>query len=473
MFDYIIKPHQHMKNVKANELIGAVSNAMKLQFILLLAVFANSCQRTSLRPGTMPPAINNQQSVSRAATAKTINVSNSSQLNAALSSAGSGDVIVLANGSYSGFTVTTSGITIQAASKGNATISSGIIRFSKVSSVLIRGLKITTGGASETVDGETFPVAVWFEAATSCRLAGCTLQLSSPASGTAWVMLSGNSNNNRVDHNAFGPNSVGGHTHYIFVRGNRTGITVPSDRTSWAEGNGPTNPNMARYTTIDSNYFHDMASGDGEIMVLGGIGVAGDYQDTHTHVEKNLFVNCDGDAEIISIKSSSNTVRNNTIRTSVGMISCRSGNGNTVTGNLLLQAGKTGTGGIKIYEKNHTVTGNYVDNPQDYGFVLGAGDSYTSSNFSHAQVFNATVTGNILIDMNTRGAIIGHGSNDDLPPVNCTFSNNALRGTASPLLDLRIPGNTIFSNNTTSGSNPAMPSTPLTTSNTGPGSYTY
>jgi len=184
-------------------------------------------------------------------------------------------------------------------------------------------------------------------------------------------------------------------------------------------------------------------------------------------------VNCDGDAEIISIKSSNNTVRTNTFRTSIGTISSRAGNSNTITGNLMLQAGKTGTGGIKIYEKNHIVTGNYVDNPQDYGFVLGAGDSYTSSNFSHAQVFNASVTGNIWINLNNRGVIIGHGSNDMLPPTGCTFSNNALRGSASTLLDLRLPGNTVFSNNTTSGSNPAMPGTPLTTADTGPGSYSY
>lgn len=458
-----------MKSVLSN--VCAVVNNHLLMLLFIIIVFATGCNKTGNSSGAATAGNLLVQKTALAEATTTFNVSNNSQLNTAMSSAVSGDKIVLANGTYSGFTVTKSGITIQAANKGSATVSSGIIRLSNVSSVTIQGLKITTAGSTQTVDGESFPVAVWFEASNSCHFAGSTLNLSGHASGTSWVMLSGNSNNNHIDHNEFGPNSVKGH--YIFVRGNRTGVTVPSDRTSWANGNGPNNPNMARNTQIDHNYFHDMAAGMGEIMVLGGIGVAGDYQNTSTLVERNLFVNCDGDAEIISIKSSHNTIRTNTIRTSIGMISSRAGNNNTISANLMLQAAKTGTGGIKIYEKDQTVSGNYVDNPQDYGFVLGAGDNYTSSNFGHAQVFNASVTGNIWINMNTRGVIIGHGSNDNLPPTDCTFSNNALRGSASPLLNLRIAGNTVFSNNTTSGSNPAIPATPLTTSNTGPGSYSY
>ena len=458
-----------MKSVLLN--VCPVVKNNRLIFLFATIIIACACNKTGLQPGAPATGPAAAGLSAQAAAATTINVSNTTQLKAALSAAVSGDVIVLANGTYSGFTVGTSGITIQAAHKGSAVISSGIIHLSKVSSVTIQGLKITTAGSAQTVDGESFPVALWFEASNSCRLAGSTLVLSGQASSTVWVMLSGNSNSNRIDHNEFGPNSVKGH--YIFVRGNRTGITVPADRTSWANGNGPVNPNMARNTHIDHNYFHDMAAGVGEIMVLGGIGVAGDYQNTSTLVESNLMVNCDGDAEIITMKSSHNTIQNNTIRTSVGMLSARAGNYNTISGNLMLQAGKTGTGGIKIYEKHPTVTGNYVDSPQDYGFVLGAGDSYASANFGHAQVFNATVTGNTWINMNTRGVIIGHGSNDNLPPTDCTFSNNALRGAASPLLDLRIAGNTVFSNNTTSGSNPGMPSTPLTTSNTGPAGYSY
>ena len=432
----------------------------------LLAVITTACQKTDT--GIAGPALKEQKT---SLATSIINVSTSAALNTALSNATDGDIIVLADGSYSGFSVTKNNITIQAANKGKAIISSGIIRYQQISGVTIQGLKITTSGASKTVDGESFKLAVWFEASDDCRLAGCTIVLNGHSKTTDWIMLSGNSNNNRIDHNEFGANNIEGH--YIFVRGNRTGISVPSDRTDWANGNGPNNPNVARNTTIDYNYFHDQTTAASAAITMGGIGLAGDYQHTNTIFEKNLLVNCDGDAEIIENKSSNNIIRNNTIRTSIGMISLRSGNNCTVSGNLMLQEGKTGTGGIKIYEKNHTVTGNYIDNPQDYGFVLGAGDSYTNPSFGHAQVFNANVSNNIWINLNTRGAIIGHGGDGTVSPVGCTFANNALRGSVSPLINLSHPGNTVFTNNTTSGSNPGMPSTPLTTANTGPASYSY
>jgi len=431
-----------------------------------LAVITTACEKTN--SVITEPELRKQKA---SLAGSTIIVSTSAALNTALSNATDGDIIVLADGSYNGFSVSKDNITIQAANKGKAIISSGIIRYQQVSGVTIQGLKITTSGASKTVDGESFKLAVWFEASDDCRLAGCTIVLSGHSKTTDWIMLSGNSNNNRIDHNEFGANNVEGH--YIFVRGNRTGISVPSDRTDWANGHGPNNPNMARNTKIDYNYFHDQTTVATAAITMGGIGLAGDYQNTSTIFEKNLLVNCDGDAEIIENKSSGNIIRNNTIRTSIGMISLRAGNSCTVSGNLMLQGGKAGTGGVKMYEKNHTVTGNYIDNPKDYGFVLGAGDSYTNPDFSHAQVVNANVSNNIWINLNTRGVIIGHSGDGTVSPAGCIFANNALRGSVSPLINLSNPGNTVFTNNTTSGSNPAMSGTPLTTANTGPASYSY
>jgi poly(beta-D-mannuronate) lyase len=100
-------------------------------------------------------------------------------------------------------------------------------------------------------------------------------------------------------------------------------------------------------------------------MILGGLGTTGDYQDTKSIVENNLFVNCDGDAEIISIKSSSNEIRYNTVRTSNGVISSRAGNNNQIYGNFILANGKGG--GIKIQEQNIKVYNNYIEKTDSSG----------------------------------------------------------------------------------------------------------
>src|SRR6185503_20874711 len=97
------------------------------------------------------------------------------QLNAALLTVNTGDEIVLANGSYAGFTIARSGnpaapILIRAANRGQATITSGIVRFSATSYVTVEGLRLTTSGSSQTIDGDARKVAVWFEAAKNCRL---------------------------------------------------------------------------------------------------------------------------------------------------------------------------------------------------------------------------------------------------------------------------------------------------------------
>jgi hypothetical protein len=411
--------------------------------------------------------------------AATINVNSNAALTAALAAANPGDAIILADGTYAGFTMSRDGtsanpITIAAANLGGATISSGVIRLEKTSYVTLKGLRITTpGGAiSIQINGNNYPAAVWLEETDNCRVTQCILRLSGHARYTQWILISGNSNYNRVDHNEFGPNTVQGHMVWPYGTRDIAGVTPPADRTSWANGNGPVNPNMARHTRIDHNHFYGQGAGTGEVVVMGAMGVTGDYQNTYTVFENNLVENCDGDAELICSKSSSNTIRNNTIRNCRGMLSSRAGNNCTITGNIMLQGGVPGSAGIKIYERNHIVTGNYVDNPADYAYLMGAGDAYGGGSFTHAASVNCVMNNNIGINLNVRAAIIGHGGSG-VAPSGCSFSNNQLRGSVSPLITLRSVGNTVISGNTTSGSNPAMPGTPLTAGDVGPAATSY
>lgn|GEM_PF-1419425 len=384
---------------------------------------------------------------------RTVSVNSNSSLSSAVSNALPGDCIVLANGSYAGFTISRDGasnapIVIRAANRGGATISSGIIRLNHTSFVTIEGLTMTTSGSTQTVDGESFPVGVWIDGGDNCRITRNTFRLTGQATGTQWIMVGGNSNLNRIDHNEFGPNTVD-NVHYIFVRGQReiAGVTPDPlrDRGPWSEGNGPVNPNIARNTQIDHNYFHDMASGTAEAIVLGGLGITGDYQNTASIVESNLFVHCDGDPETVSIKSSGNTIRYNTILNSAGGIVSRSGNQSQIIGNFI----RGGATGIRIHERDHTVYNNYVENMTDYPFNIGNGNFYDQTGFTHAQVVRARVAHNTFVTINNRPVIIGWSSRPLLPQ-DCVFANNILSGSAT-LLDASQAGNTTFSNNIANG----------------------
>jgi poly(beta-D-mannuronate) lyase len=381
-------------------------------------------------------------------------VSTSSALASAVAGAGPGTCIQIADGSYSGFTVTADGtasspITIRAVNRGGATINSGGIFLNGASYVTIEGLRVTSQ-SSRSVDGVTRRLGIALQNAQNCRITRCWLRLSAPPADTHWVGIGGNSNNNRVDHCEFGPFTGTGKQVYIYPTGNATipGVTPPADRTSWANGNGPFNPNVARNTRIDHNWLHDKPGGTSEPIILGGFGMTGDYQDLNTIVEYNLFQNANGDSETISVKSSSNIMRYNTVRTTAGGFVSRAGNKNQFIGNFFLQGNVAGSVGVRLHEKDHLVYNNYIENAGSEPINVYSGDPYNSG-FTHAQVFRARIVHNTVVIGGGRPVTIGGGGNV-LPPQDCVFANNILTG-ASQLLNLPIPGNTVFNSNIANG----------------------
>ncbi|MFB9058111.1 polysaccharide lyase 6 family protein [Mariniflexile ostreae] len=79
-------------------------------------------------------------------------------------------------------------------------------------------------------------------------------------------------------------------------------------------------------------------------------------------IEENLFENCDGESEIVSVKSSRNYIRNNTFRTSKGAFSLRQGNGSVFEGNFFIGDGQKECGGLTIRGRDHFVFNNYFYN---------------------------------------------------------------------------------------------------------------
>jgi poly(beta-D-mannuronate) lyase len=105
------------------------------------------------------------------------------------------------------------------------------------------------------------------------------------------------------------------------------------------------------FHSIDHNYFGKrppLASNGGEII---RVGVSQHCQfNSNTQIKNNFFEHCDGETEIISIKSCSNVVEENVFKESQGSVVLRHGDNNLVKGNYFVGNDKTGSGGVRGYQ---------------------------------------------------------------------------------------------------------------------------
>ncbi|WP_179957819.1 polysaccharide lyase 6 family protein [Exilibacterium tricleocarpae] len=117
-----------------------------------------------------------------------------------------------------------------------------------------------------------------------------------------------------------------------------------------------------QYHKIRHNHFSNYAYGGGangwETIRLGTS--THSQSDSYTLIENNLFADCDGEIEIISVKSGKNTLRGNLFVDSRGLLTLRHGKGNTVENNVFLQYGKADGGGIRFYDEGHVIRNNYM-----------------------------------------------------------------------------------------------------------------
>ncbi|WLQ43696.1 polysaccharide lyase 6 family protein [Streptomyces laculatispora] len=165
--------------------------------------------------------------------------------------------------------------------------------------------------------------------------------------GLHWVMV--RADDSTVDHNHFHGKSTLGI--YLGIEGAGT-------------------DEMAQRVHVYRNYFSDhtfAGSNGGEPIRLGVSPRA--LSAAHAVVEYNLFERADGDPEAISVKSSDNTIRYNTIRDSLGGIVLRHGNRNRVEGNHLVD----GKEGVRIYGNDHVIVNNYLAGLSGRALVIGSG----------------------------------------------------------------------------------------------------
>ncbi len=115
---------------------------------------------------------------------------------------------------------------------------------------------------------------------------------------------------------------------------------------------GPGGSGMAQRTWIHHNYFLDQSYSGGNGGESIRVGLSGrQHSSAYAIVEDNLFEACNGDLEVISVKSSDDTIRYNTLRNSKGTITLRHGWRNVVEGNFLLGNAT----GIRMFGNYHRV----------------------------------------------------------------------------------------------------------------------
>lgn len=269
--------------------------------------------------------------VTRADALRTIKVTTTAALIQALASAQPGDRIALADGTYSlgsDIKVSASGtaqnpIVIAAENVGKATIKGSGTFAVAASHIVIEGFVFTNAKSLEVPVGRHH-----------VRLTRNTFQLSSSVKN--WVSVAGD--DAEVDHNTFQKKSTVG----VFLQ-----II------------GPGTADMAKRVHIHHNQFkdHTFSGANGGESIRLGLS-SRQHGKAAALVEDNLFEKANGDPEAISVKSSDNVIRHNTIRNSKGTITLRHGWNNTVDGNMLMG----GTVGIRVFGNDHVVINNVVQN---------------------------------------------------------------------------------------------------------------
>ncbi|MBT3605263.1 MAG: hypothetical protein HOE48_17220 [Candidatus Latescibacteria bacterium] len=87
-------------------------------------------------------------------------------------------------------------------------------------------------------------------------------------------------------------------------------------------------------------------------------------------IEYNLFERCNGEAEVISVKSNNNLLRRNTFRDCRGGLVLRHGDGNTVSESFFLGDKEPRAGGVRLQGEDQVVVNNTFRSLSAYGVAM-------------------------------------------------------------------------------------------------------
>lgn len=184
---------------------------------------------------------------------------------------------------------------------------------------------------------------------------------------------------------------------------------------------------IAQRVRIHHNYFHDFTSpgpgtngaetirfGLSGLSMSKGLGV----------IERNLFVRCTGENEMLSIKSGSNIIQDNTLLDSPGaQLTLRHGNENIVRRNYL-----RGTDGIRIFGDRNRVSDNYLE-ANTGAIQIGNGGAEVAAGApltSHDRPDDTYITSNVML--NNQRNIFMTARDKGLGATRVTIAHNIIQG---------------------------------------------
>lgn len=329
--------------------------------------------------------------------AKTTIVSSLTELQTAIDKAKPGDEILVKNGVYtttadivvSAVGTASQPITIAAQNQGEAEItgSGGFDLVSPAKYIIIKGFKFSHASSrAKTASGTSF-----------CRFTRNTFE----AMGKGEDLTIAGSDQ-EIDHNTFeNKNAMG---RMLAVRGAGSQI--------------------AERLWIHHNYFKnykDQGGANGaETLQFGLSGFS--LSSSNSIVEYNLFEDCAGEAELISVKASGVTLRYNTIRNCPAQFTLRHGNKCLVYGNYFFN-----TPGLRIFGDDHIIYSNYFENCSP-AISVGNGDGEVADGAkltSHDRPDRALIAFNTLV--NNKVNITMTGRKDGMGATFITIANNIIQ----------------------------------------------
>ncbi|RYF87303.1 MAG: hypothetical protein EON98_00950 [Chitinophagaceae bacterium] len=330
----------------------------------------------------------------------------------AVKTAKAGDTIVVANGTYRDIEInfvgkgnTTKPIVIIAQIPGKVIVSGqSSLRLAGIG-IEVNGFYFTDGYAPK---GAVIEFRSGDEVANNCRITASAIDNFNPPSReteNSWVLMYGR--NNRFDHNNIQGKLNNGVTFAVILDEER---------------------NINNNHLIDHNYFGErlnLGSNGGETIRVGTS--QSSLFASRTRIEDNLFEHCDGEVEVISIKSCDNIIRNNTFYESAGVLALRHGNRNLVENNVFIGNNKPNTGGIRVINEAHTIRNNYLEGLAGDRFfaalaVMNGVPNSLPNRYN--QVKDVVIENNQWVNCDNIQLCVGADNERTLPPSNVLVKGN-------------------------------------------------